>query len=187
MIRKFIECDNNLTRVCQTVDLKNNSSVRYFLFIMLSPYLPIRVSYVQKVTEDLRAFDYAAYKDVDLKRKFHKLAKPGVAALPDDKYRELEAAITAMESNYAKVHVCDYRNTTRCDLQLEPELEVILERSRDPAELRYYWQQWYDRAGAPTRKDFDTYVRLANEASVMNSECVTVNVRTRILCQMRAI
>lgn len=118
----------------------------------------------------MRAFDYTTYQDDDLKRKFRIAAKAGDAVLPEDKYRELVAAVSAMESNYAKVRVCDYRNETRCDLQLEPEISDVLESSRDPAELRYYWQQWYDRAGAPTRGDFETYVRLVNEAAVLNSE-----------------
>lgn len=94
----------------------------------------------------------------------------GDAALPDDKYRQLLEAVSAMESNYAKVRVCDYKDKSKCDLQLEPEIESILETSRDPEELQYYWQQWYDKAGAPTRKHFDTYVRLTNEAAVLNSE-----------------
>lgn len=74
-----------------------------------------------------------------------------------------------MESNYAKVRVCDYRNRSRCDLQLEPEISDVLESSREAEELKYYWLQWYNQAGAPVRAHFDTYVRLVNEAAELNS------------------
>uniref|UniRef100_A0A8W7P386 Angiotensin-converting enzyme n=1 Tax=Anopheles coluzzii TaxID=1518534 RepID=A0A8W7P386_ANOCL len=51
-----------------------------------------------------------------------------------------------MQENYAKVKVCDYRDNSKCDLALEPELTEIMATSRDPEELKYYWQQWYDAA-----------------------------------------
>lgn len=50
------------------------------------------------------------------------------------------------------------------------ELTAILAESEDPEELKYYWEQFYDQAGAPTRKDFATYVRLKNEAARLNSK-----------------
>lgn len=124
----------------------------------------------QETVQRVRSYNYPSYKSDDLKRRFRLLSKAGDAVLPEAKYRELIAAVSAMESNYAKVRVCDYRNADKCDLQLEPEITDVLEHSRDPEELKYYWQQWYDKAGKPTRSDFDTYVRLLNEAAVLNSK-----------------
>lgn len=118
----------------------------------------------------MKQFHYHAYKNADLKRKFHDLAKAGTAALPADKYTELLEAVSAMESTYAKVRVCDYHHPENCTLQLEPEISAVLEKSRDPEELKYYWLQWYNKAGTPSRAHFDTYVRLMNEAAELNSE-----------------
>lgn len=127
-------------------------------------------TYVQKIVSELRSFNYQSYKNEDLKRRFRLLTKAGDAVLPDEKFRELVAAVSAMESNYARVRVCDYRERTRCDLQLEPEISDALESSRDPEELKYYWQQWYDKAGTSVRGNFETYVRLVNEAARLNSK-----------------
>lgn len=101
-----------------------------------------------------------------------------------------------MQSNYAKVRVCSFTNRTKCDLQLEPgnfgtqamcrdrcfifslflfcvsEITEILLKSEDPEELKYYWTQWYDKAGTPVRSLFDKYVELNKEAAVLNSECI---------------
>ena len=77
-----------------------------------------------------------------------------------------------MSSNYATVKVCDFNDPTKCDLSLEPEIDEIIAKSRDPEELKYYWKQWYDKAGAPTREDFQTYVDLSREAALLNSEYI---------------
>lgn len=127
------------------------------------------MAWQDKVIE-LNRFHYSRFKNADLRRQFAKMASLGTAALPDDKYRQFLDAVSAMESNYAKVRVCAFNDRSKCDLQLEPELSEIFEKSRDPEELKYYWQQWYGKAGAPTRQHFDTYVALMNEAAALNSE-----------------
>jgi peptidyl-dipeptidase A len=120
------------------------------------------------VAKKLNTFDWRNFKDADLKRKFKKLSKLDYAALPEAKYKELLGALSSMQSNYAKVKVCDYNDKTKCDLALEPELTEILISSRDPEELKYYWLEWYNRAGAPTKEDFKKYVALNREAALMN-------------------
>lgn len=145
----------------------------------------------EKAKETLN-FNFRAYQDEDLKRQFDKLTKLGYAALPDDKYMELQNAITAMETNYAKIKICSFADRTNCTLQLEPgeklvsslfnrenqfsccisEIEKIFEESEDPEELQYYWEQWYNLAGTRTKPNFLTYVRLKNEAARLNSKFV---------------
>lgn len=74
----------------------------------------------QETANEILAFNFKAYKDEDLKRQFKELSKLGYAALPVDKFKQLSGAINSMESNYAKVHICSFKNRTKCDLQLEP-------------------------------------------------------------------
>lgn len=50
------------------------------------------------------------------------------------------------------------------------EITSVLDSSNDPEELKYYWQEWYNKAGAPVRADFDKYVALNKEAAVLNSK-----------------
>lgn len=73
-----------------------------------------------------------------------------------------------MESNYAKVKVCDFKDPTKCNLALEPELTEKFIHSRDPEELKYYWQQWYDKAGTAVRDSYKRYVELNTEAAKAN-------------------
>lgn len=55
------------------------------------------------------------------------------------------------------------------NLFLFSELTEILAKSDDPEELKYYWTQWYDLAGTPTRKDYEIYLGLNKEAALLNN------------------
>uniref|UniRef100_A0A182QDG1 Angiotensin-converting enzyme n=1 Tax=Anopheles farauti TaxID=69004 RepID=A0A182QDG1_9DIPT len=125
--------------------------------------------FVKEVADTLNKYDFESFDDEDLKRKIRKLTKLGYSVLPEETFAEMLDAINRMQENYAKVKVCDYHDGSKCDLALEPELTEILATSRDPEELKYYWQQWYDAAGAPTRDDFQKYVDLNGEAARMNN------------------
>nr|ANW11475.1 Lol71 [Bichromomyia olmeca] len=124
--------------------------------------------YYKELASELKGFNAKEYKSEDLKRQIKKLSKLGYSALSSEKYKELLEAITWMESNYAKVKVCSYKDPKKCDLALEPEITEILIKSRDPEELKYYWKQWYDKAGTPTRESFNKYVELNREAAVLD-------------------
>lgn len=41
-------------------------------------------------------------------------------------------------------------------------------KSTNYKELRYTWAQWFNEAGAPMREDFKEYVKISNEAAVLN-------------------
>lgn len=125
---------------------------------------------MQEVARELRKYDWQNFKNGDLKRMFKKMTDLGYAALPEAKFTELLDAISSMSENYATAKVCDYKNREKCDLALEPELTEIFATSRDPEELKYYWTQWYDKAGTPTREAFDKYIKLSNEAAKLNSK-----------------
>lgn len=66
------------------------------------------------------SFDFKSYKDDNLKRQFRELSKLGYAALSAEKFKMLTDATNAMQSNYAKVHICSFKDKSKCDLQLEP-------------------------------------------------------------------
>lgn len=92
----------------------NSTNIKYVIYL-----------YQARAKETL-SYNYRAYKSEDLKRQFEKLTKLGYAALPDDQYMELQNAITAMETNYAKIRVCAFLDPANCTLQLEPGLIEFL-------------------------------------------------------------
>lgn len=99
---------------------------------------------------EIRSYNFNVYKNEDLKRQFKKLSKLGYAALPIEKFKNLSNAITLMESNYAKVRICSYKNRTKCDLQLEPGNYICVFEIHEAAYngsihfhfLFYFLQNW---------------------------------------------
>ncbi|XP_060649906.1 angiotensin-converting enzyme [Drosophila nasuta] len=125
--------------------------------------------FMKEVASDIQKFSWRTYQSEDIKRQFKSLSKLGYAALTDADYAQFLDTISAMESNYAKVKVCDYKNNTKCDLALEPEIEEVIQTSRDPEELKHYWVQFYDKAGTAVRSEFERYVELNTKAAKLNN------------------
>lgn len=53
---------------------------------------------------------------------------------------------------------------------IDTEITMTLKISEDPEELKYYWTQWYDKAGTPMRANFDEYVKMQNRIAHLNSK-----------------
>lgn len=121
------------------------------------------------IAQELQLIAIDRLESDDLKRRVRNLAKLNYAALPEEKFRELLGSIASMESNYAKVKLCPFGESSKCDISLEPELTEIFASNRNPEELKYYWVQWYNSAGAPARESFQKYVELNREAALLNN------------------
>lgn len=70
--------------------------------------------------KELIAYPWQTYKDADLRRKFQKYSVLGLAALPDDKFDKLNKIVSEMASIYSTAKICDYKDSTKCNLSLEP-------------------------------------------------------------------
>ncbi|EEB18604.1 Angiotensin-converting enzyme precursor, putative [Pediculus humanus corporis] len=126
-------------------------------------------NYTKEVWKETIKYPWKTFKDEDVKRQFKKFSVLGTAILSSDKYEKYDKIVSEMQSVYGKAKVCNYHNRTDCSLQLEPELTEIFTESRDPNELKYYWEQWRNAAGKPVRDLYKQYVALSNEAAVLNN------------------
>ncbi|CAG9795382.1 unnamed protein product [Diatraea saccharalis] len=118
--------------------------------------------------EETKMYKWQGFQDNSLKRMFKKYSELGVAALPDDKYKQLMRSVSGMEANYATSKICSFKNETKCDLALEPDITEIFAKSLDPEELKHTWVEWHKAAGAKARSNFTQYVQLYNEAAKLN-------------------
>ncbi|XP_033249765.1 angiotensin-converting enzyme-like [Drosophila miranda] len=123
----------------------------------------------KEMSSDLQKFRWRSYQSEDIKRQFKALTELGYGALPEAEFADFLETVSAMASNFAKVKVCDYKDKSKCDLALEPEIEEIISKSRDHEELKYYWRQFYDKAGTAVRSNFERYVELVNKAAKLNN------------------
>lgn len=117
----------------------------------------------------LKDFDIDHFHNETLKRLIRKMTDIGDSVLDAKKFTDLKDAIMNMKNIYAKTKIPCYKDE-RTLYSLEPEITNILESSKDPEELKYYWTRWYDLTGRPNRRDFWTYVNLRNLAAEANGE-----------------
>ncbi|KAK7873704.1 hypothetical protein R5R35_013236 [Gryllus longicercus] len=115
------------------------------------------------------AFPWQEFSDPDTRRQLKELSVLGAAALPPPRYDQLQKIIADMQTVYSKAKICDYRNKTKCDLSLEPDLVNILTHSRDAGELRHVWVEWRRASGEKVRDIFNEYVAISNEAAALNN------------------
>jgi peptidyl-dipeptidase A len=112
-------------------------------------------------------YDYENFTDAELRWRFELQATPGTAALDTDDQKMLTSDVNTMTS-FSLEKVCPYENQD-CDAASEgysmDELENVLATNRDNDALVYYWTQWRDIAGKPTKPYFIDYVGLMNKAA----------------------
>ncbi|KAB7494290.1 hypothetical protein Anas_03906 [Armadillidium nasatum] len=66
----------------------------------------------------------------------------------------------------------DYKDRTEdvClpTLRLEPDLEHIMAKSRNPEELLYVWRAWREASGRPLRRQYSRFIEISNKAARLN-------------------
>ena len=123
----------------------------------------------KSIWKEVNEFPWRDIKDENIRRQFSKLSVLGTAALPEDLFQEYEKIISDMENIYATAKICDYKDRSKCNLALEPELTEILMKSRDPEELKYIWVQWRKATGEKMKSLYKRYVELSNMAATLNN------------------
>lgn len=123
--------------------------------------------FTKENAEILRKYNSKAFSNETLKRLIGKLTQIGDAILPPEDFAELKSATSRMKTRYAKSKVPNFSNGL--PISLEPEITQILQTSRHPDEMKYYWTQWHDTAGTPSKDDFFKYIAMRNKAAKLNS------------------
>ncbi|CAO1342417.1 unnamed protein product [Diamesa hyperborea] len=130
-----------------------------------------------EVQKDIRnkiisRYNFNDFTDKSLKRRLKMMTNLGDKLLPQFKNRKINSIINDMKQNYAEMRIPKYGNSSTEEgdyLSLNPDISKIMEKSRDPEELKYYWLQWYTELGRQNKKKYFNYVELRNEAAKLNN------------------
>lgn len=148
------------------------------------------------------AFDWLNLPSLAAKRQFRMLIIKGRASLPDDKQNEVRSTlstvtviyccpllnfdlqiyhlISEMKEIYSHTRICPYddKESSYCDIELEPDIKRIMANSRNPDELLHVWKEWHDKVGSPMKNKFMRYVQIANQAARMIGNHIIFQKRT---------
>lgn len=103
-----------------------------------------------------------------LRRQLHFLSVAGPSALPPEKLERYNRLINDMLAVYNSASICAHEKPFHCGLTLQPELTLIMARSRDWDELQHVWMEWRRHTGQRVRDLFEQLVELSNEAARAN-------------------
>lgn len=107
--------------------------------------------------------------DGDLKKQFRKISNFGFELLPEDEFIRTKKIDLEIESIERDVHICDYNNSNNCDLIMR-DVRSKMAASKNPNELKYFWEEWRKATGYRLRTLFTEYVKLSNKAATLNSK-----------------
>lgn len=130
----------------------------------------VYAKFVKNSAMELLNINSADFTNATLKRIIDKLTNIGDAILDPTEFNKMKEAVMAMQSNYATAKVPSFADENIM-YSLEPEITTILESSRNADELKYYWEQWYEMTGKPSRGNFYKYINLRNKAVKKLSKC----------------
>ncbi|KAL5242758.1 hypothetical protein ACI65C_010168 [Semiaphis heraclei] len=107
--------------------------------------------------------------DPNLRRQLKFLSMPGPAALPQEQLSRYNRLINDMLAVYNSASVCAFDEPLKCGLRLDPDLNMIMSRSRDWNELQHTWIEWRRRTGQKVRDMFEQLVDVSNQAALLNN------------------
>ncbi|ODM89574.1 Angiotensin-converting enzyme [Orchesella cincta] len=114
------------------------------------------------------SIDYANFR----KKAARKTERDWGCALPEDKLTEYTKIYTEMTEIYSTAKICPYKNKS-CNLETEglelnPDIQELLIKSRDYDELTYLWSAWRNATGRKIRNMYNQFVDLGNDAAKLN-------------------
>ncbi|XP_044757835.1 angiotensin-converting enzyme-like [Coccinella septempunctata] len=117
----------------------------------------------------LTKFNWRNFTDPDLKRQFLLNSILGLDALTEEEIDRAGRISAEMEKAYSTATICDFKERTKCDLALIPDIVNIHANSRDAEELKHVWISWRAAVGPKIRHLYRESVDLMNKAAKLNN------------------
>ncbi|RMB94756.1 hypothetical protein DUI87_28735 [Hirundo rustica rustica] len=118
-----------------------------------------------KKAKELYGDKWNNFSDPQLRKIIGSIQTLGPSNLPLDQREQYNTILSDMDKIYSTAKVC-LPNGTCWDL--EPDLSDIMATSRSYKKLLYAWEGWHNAAGNPLRPKYQEFVKLSNDAYLMD-------------------
>ncbi|KAH8400528.1 hypothetical protein KR222_002982, partial [Zaprionus bogoriensis] len=125
-------------------------------------------SYVKSLVPRVAKFKRLHLGDALQRRQLDRVPRPGYEALNGEELQLLYALAANMSDSYHRVKLCAYRQPHNCTLRLIPEVQSIVQHTKNLEEIEYYWHEWRRRTGLPVRSQFVSFWELYKKAAKLN-------------------
>ncbi|EDW51699.1 angiotensin-converting enzyme [Drosophila sechellia] len=126
------------------------------------------IKYVRTLTTRKAKFKRLGLGDSQQRRLLGKIPQLGYEALSGRDLKLVYALASSMSDNYHNVKLCAYKQPGNCTLRLIPDVQSIVQGSRDLDEIEYYWFEWRSRTGLATRSQFVDFMDLYKKTAQLN-------------------
>ncbi|XP_050308760.1 angiotensin-converting enzyme-like [Anthonomus grandis grandis] len=114
-------------------------------------------------------FNYKLFYNETLIHEFERFVK--TRSLPTAKLERLRSLIDIMQEVQSSTEICSNKEKngqSNCGLGLEDISDILEDPSAELEEKKHVWVQYHNKVGHQLKRDFQEYVRLTNENSVIN-------------------
>lgn len=118
--------------------------------------------------EKLKILPTENFENKTLQRQVQILSDMQLNGLPKEDYFKAKNNLKIMTQFPFNAKICSYRNITNCSISYLPDIINSIVKTRTPAELRYYWEEWRESIKSQSRSVFDEYVELYRKAASLN-------------------
>ncbi|XP_033236370.1 angiotensin-converting enzyme-like [Drosophila pseudoobscura] len=126
------------------------------------------LNYLKSLMAHLAKFKRLKLGDATQKRQLERIPRLGYNALDGMELAQVYALASNMSDSYRNVLLCAYKQPGNCTLRLIPEVQAIVQESRDLDEIEYYWYEWRKQTGLATRDQFVAFMELYKKTAQLN-------------------
>lgn len=124
--------------------------------------------YVKSQSTRVAKFKRLHLGDALQRRQLERMPHLGYEALGGLEANQLYALTANMSNNYQRVKLCAFRQPHNCTLRLIPDVQQLVQDSRNLEEIEYYWLEWRRSTGLATRQQFVAFMELYKKTAKLN-------------------
>ncbi|EDW75767.2 uncharacterized protein Dwil_GK15021 [Drosophila willistoni] len=126
------------------------------------------MKYINYLNNKGKKFKKIEVENLKQRRLLSMLPQLGYEALTGMELRRIYSLSANMSESYKNVKLCAYENRKNCTLSLIPDVQTIVQESKNIDEIEYYWYEWRRSTGLSTRSQFVEFMELYKKTARLN-------------------
>lgn len=126
--------------------------------------------YIRSISSKVKYFKNQNITSENSRRQLSLLPQVSYESLPREDLEFLHAITSNLTLVYKNAELCSFQNREQCNLTLVPDVQNILENSKNVQEIEYYWREKHRKPALTNKEDFQTLVDLYRKTAKLNGK-----------------
>uniref|UniRef100_A0A1A9WU16 Angiotensin-converting enzyme n=1 Tax=Glossina brevipalpis TaxID=37001 RepID=A0A1A9WU16_9MUSC len=124
--------------------------------------------YIRSISPKVKHFKNQNITDENLKRQLSLIPQIDYEILSREDLEFLYAITSNLTAIDHNVKLCSFQDHNQCNLSLVPDVQSVLENSKNVQEIEYYWHERRRKTALTTKEDLQTFVDLYRKTAKLN-------------------